>query len=81
MPVFDMAVPSHRGAKSGGTRELGSQKVNQSAESCCGQQEKLLKPKLQMFLQKILCLCRQSFNINCSCSHDVSADNDSIINH
>ena len=40
-------LPWTRGAKSGGTGEPGSQKVNQTAESFGGQEDKLSKPSLQ----------------------------------
>ena len=50
MPMVDLPP---RGAKSGGTGEPGSQKVNWPAESFWDQEEKLLKPSLQTFLQNL----------------------------
>ena len=58
-----------RCAKSGGTGELGSQKVNWPAESFLGQEEKLLKTSLQTFPQKIMHYL-----------YDVSLDKDFNIN-
>ena len=60
-----------RGAKSGGTREPGSQKVNQPAENILSQQEEIV----EMFLQTKI------FIYIVNCSHNVSADNDFSRNH
>jgi hypothetical protein len=45
---------TNRDAKSGGTGELGSQKVEWHAESFLGQGEKFLKQSLQKILKYLL---------------------------